>query len=215
MKLPDDSSHHPGPCPSRLVIVIQAARYRARLAAGLEPYLDDGSAPASSPLPVTAASGAIAPDGSAATGSGIAVMDVALPTMAARSSEVAQLADEPVMLDAAGAAVHGRRTEEGGLMHDVGSAATPAVTQDSHDDRLQPLPTAAEQQAAETLLRSASASAVAATSDCPDLPVGKAELAAAAAAAASNGVTLGQLVAHLRREGGCCLAYPAACVLLQ
>jgi hypothetical protein len=200
-----------------LLVVVQAARYRARLAAGLEPDIEDGSAPAGGAPPAAAASAIAAPDADAATDSADASVDAELAARAARA-ELAGPAVEPAGLhEVGGAAGHWRPPEDDHMPagsaspHAVGSAAAavlPAAAgrQDGHDGSgLQPQPQATEQQATEHSARSASVGAAAvADTECPELPVGKAELAAAAAAAASNGVTLGQLVAHLRREGGCC-----------
>lgn len=193
---------------------MQAARYRARLAAGLEPDIEDSSAPA-----VAADSSIAAPDaGTAVDGADVAA-DAELPAPAARSRMAAEPAVEPAIVHGAGgAAAQWRRPEEESgspparsAGHDAASTAAAvapasAGRQDHRaDNGLHPQPEAAEQQQLpERSVPSASESAAAADSECPDLPVGKAELAAAAAAAASNGVTLGQLVAHLRREGGCC-----------
>lgn len=200
--------------------VCQALRYRARLAAGLDPDAEDGA------LAAAAANGATASDAAAAAGDGVPADSVSEPSpRAAEGSEAAQPAAEggPARGGSAGVrpdgdadAVQWRPPDEDGLTPaapaqlqaaDSTAAAAPAVptAQQSEDgSRLQHqvAQAAAEQQAAAASGRTPSASAPVDSNECPDLPVGKAELAAAAAAAASNGVTLGELVAHLRREGG-------------
>lgn len=219
--LTSDMTYHlsADPAQQQLVIVVQAARYRARLAAGLEPDIEDGSAPLGD-ASAAAASSPAAPDAGAAADTADTAnvaADVEVPAPEARDHMAAELAVEPAGVhEADGAAVHWRPPEEGGHMPArsaspcAAAAVLPAAAAGHSDSSLPSQPEATEQQAAE---HTASAPATAADSECPELHVGKAELAAAAAAAASNGVTLGQLVAHLRREGGCCSACPALCSL--